>query len=108
MRISFSLEALQINPEVGGILVAQLGIFLQGLVENFFQARRQLRIDFDGSDGLTVKDGVKHCRGGGSRERLPTGRHLVEDDPQREQVGAAVQLLAHGLFGRHVSHSSNG
>ena len=36
------------------------------------------------------------------------GRHFVEHDAQREQVRPRVQLLAPGLFGRHVQGRAHG
>ena len=35
-------------------------------------------------------------------ERVPSGQQLVEQDTEREQVGAAVERLAPQLLGRHV------
>ena len=39
-----------------------------------------------------------------ARERQRAGRHLVEHDAEREQVGARVELPAARLLGRHVRH----
>ena len=35
-------------------------------------------------------------------EGLHAGEHLVEHEPEREDVGAMVERLAHDLLGRHV------
>jgi hypothetical protein len=36
-------------------------------------------------------------------EGPPAGQHLVEDDPEREEVGALIARLAAHLFGRHIA-----
>ena len=45
------------------------------------------------------------CQGTGitrMSERVPAGQQLVEQDTEREQVGASVERLAPQLLGRHV------
>src|SRR5207253_10139308 len=51
---------------------------------------------------LLVQDGSVRCSLGRLIEREPSGRHLVEYDPEGKQIGASVQGLAVNLFGRHV------
>ena len=39
-------------------------------------------------------------------KRSLAGRHLVEQDAEREHIGAPVEVLALELFGRHVGQRS--
>ena len=57
--------------------------------------------DAPGQDALDRADGAVGL------ERPAAGEHLVEDDAQREEVGAAVGALAPQLFRRHVAHRAH-
>jgi hypothetical protein len=41
-------------------------------------------------------------------ERHASGRHLVQHDPEGENIGAAIDSLAEDLFRRHVGDGSHG
>ncbi len=52
---------------------------------------------------LVAKD-CRHRLGSGSAvERAPASEHLVDDDAEREDIGAWIDHLAAHLFGRHVA-----
>ena len=107
MRVGLPPQTLEVNAEVGGGLVTQFEVFFQGLVENLFQFWRQLWIEFQWRDGGAVENRVEHrstCRTG---KRGSSRGHFVQNDPQRKQVGASVQLLAHGLLWGHVGNGSD-
>jgi hypothetical protein len=42
-----------------------------------------------------------------SDERRPSGEHLEQNGPNREQVAARIEILRHELFGCHVSRSTD-
>ena len=51
-----------------------------------------------------MEDRVEYRGRGVAAERQRSGRHLVQNHPQREQVRPQVQRLAEGLLRRHVGH----
>ena len=51
-----------------------------------------------------MEDGIEDDRGRASGERLPPRGHLVEHQPEREQIRAGVQVVAARLLGRHVGN----
>ena len=56
-----------------------------------------------GGSRRLIQNGIEDNRGCIACERLPPGRHLVENRPKRKRVVISVQLFAPGLFRRHVS-----
>ena len=59
-----------------------------------------------GPSGARVQDRVEDHGCGGPREGRRPGGHLVEHDPEREEVAPRVHGLAEGLLGRHVGDRS--
>ena len=51
---------------------------------------------------VVARDGDEQVHLGRAAERWPPGRHLVEHDAEREEIGALIELLAARLLGRHV------
>ena len=96
-------DGLQVRDELPGRGVTALGILLQGLVENPDQPVGKGRIRRGGRGRRLVEEGVEERGECPASKRAPSGRHLVEHDAQREEVGADVHLLPEGLLGRHVA-----
>ena len=44
--------------------------------------------------------------GRGSLKRKPSGRHLIENRPEAEQVGAGIHFFTARLFRRHIGDGS--
>ena len=57
---------------------------------------------------MLLHDGKKQDAGGVALKRFGAGRHLVERDAEREQIGPSVHGLAQSLLGRHVRHGAEG
>ena len=57
---------------------------------------------------FAIEDAVEDHRRRVAGETLPAGRHLVEHDAEREQVGARIEILAARLLGRHVGDGADG
>ena len=83
-------------------------ILLERLVQNALQREGQARIELLRRRGRGVEDAVEDERRGRGGEGRDARRHFVEHDAQREQVRPRVQLLAPGLFGRHVQGRAHG
>ena len=89
--LQLAQRALQVGADVGGVLVAQVAILLEQLVED--------RDDRGGSAGFRVLR--RHRRAVQDRrprctpvvapvKRAAAGRHLVQHEPEREQIGALI------------------
>src|SRR6267142_998246 len=59
-----------------------------------------------GRYGRAVEDAVEDYACAFSTEGQLAGRHFVEDNAKRKEIGTGVQLLGSNLLGRHVSNSS--
>ncbi len=59
-------------------------------------------------NGILVENPVRDRRAGVARKCFGVGEQLVEDHADRKQIGAAVDILAENLFGRHVARRPDG
>jgi hypothetical protein len=64
----------------------------------------KVRTDFCHRRGLVAQDRRDQVHGRRPREGTVPGQHLVEDDPEREDVRSGVDLAAARLLRRHVGH----
>src|SRR5436190_500729 len=83
-------------------LEALVRILRQRAVEERDQRRRHVRVDRQDVDRVLVGDLEHELRHRFAQEWEVAGKHLVEADREREQVGAALDLLAGELLRRHV------
>ena len=74
----------------------------QGLEDDLLQSGGRVGLGFLQRRRLPVEDGVDHGLVVVALERELTGEHFVEDDPERPDVGPAVDLISPGLLRRHV------
>ena len=80
----------------------------QSLADDAFDLLRETRSQLLHRPRLLVDDGVEHGPFAVPAERKRPGGHLVEDDAERPDVGAGVDVLARGLFGGHVGDRADG
>ena len=79
-------------------------IAFQTLADNFAQRRRNRGVHIHQWNRLFL-GALDQARDGAVRmERYEAAQQFVENEPNRELVGAGIQFLAHCLFGRHVFH----
>ena len=107
-RVRVPLQPLEIGAQVRGVLVAEVAVLLEQPVDDVFQLGRDLRVEPHGRRRGLVQDRVEDHRRGRPRERRPPRRHLVEHDPEREEVRPRVQRLPTRLLRRHVGHRAHG
>jgi hypothetical protein len=100
------LQSLQISPQIGGVLVAEITVFLQCLVNDVFELRRNLRIEPNRSGGSVFQNPVKDRSGSISAKGHGAGGHFVKHSAKGKQIGARIELFAHRLFWRHISHGA--
>ncbi len=78
------------------------GILLQALLHDVVERRRRHRLDRRDRRRLGREDRRDQARLRLAVEGAPPRRHLVEERPEREDVGPRVGLRALELLGRHV------
>ena len=101
------LYPLQIRSHVGCMLIAQIAIFLQGLVDDVFQLGRHVVIQPHHGHRGTVRDGFKnHCRAFATK-RQAASSHLAQGCPKGAEVGTRIQLFRPHLLRRHISRRSH-
>src|SRR5260370_14221289 len=104
--IGVALEALQVRAEVGGVVVATVAVCFERIVDDVFEAGRQVWIQTHRRQRRLVKNGIEHGRGGFSAKGKLSGGHLVKHDTEREEISTGIQILAEGLFGGHVGNGA--
>jgi hypothetical protein len=102
-----ALQSLQIGTNFGGMLTSQVAIFFQALIDDLLQFGWQVRVQPHRRNGITFQNGVEDDPGTLAPERQCPSRHLVQNRPEGEQVGACVQFLGADLFRRHVGDGSH-
>ncbi len=95
---------LQILDERARGLVAVVGLLGQGLAEHLVPllGHEAVHLQVRGFDGVDVHQLVEDRGHVVPRERLLPGEHLEAAHSQREDVAPPVELVPHGLLGRHV------
>jgi hypothetical protein len=90
---------LKVGAKLGGVLVAQVAIFLQALADNSLQVGWQVRVQSHCRCWHPVKNGFEdHSRAFTSEWQDPS-RHLIEYCPEGKQIDAHVQF-----FGRSPNY----
>ena len=97
-------DRLEVEREVLHGLETALGCLLETVQDETFERRRHVPLRDDERAGLVVKDRVQRLDGRLALERLPSAEHLVQDDPEREDVAPMVGAVSPHLLGTHVAH----
>ncbi len=84
-RIQIALDALQVRPHLGGLLVTQIAILFERFVGDFFQPGRQIRVQANRRDWSLVEDRVEYCGGRVAAEGQRSRGHLVEHRAERKR-----------------------
>src|SRR5271155_201954 len=105
---AFATQALQVGAHIGGVLVTRLAIFLEGLVDNVFEFRRDIGIEAHGRHDGAVHDRFENYGYGFATEGGCAGGHFVEHRAETEEVAARIQFSRAYLLRRHVGHCADG
>ena len=103
--IRFTLQALQIGPNFGGVLITYVTLFLQRLVDDSFQFGREVGIQPHGGSGARFRMALKITpevspRKAASQSPSHTVPHRTRTSP------SSIHFLASDLLRRHVSYSA--
>ncbi len=79
-------------------LVAVVGVLLEQFRDDAAQRRRDAAI----ARRRVVQNRVDHLDGRRAGERLRSGRHFVDDRPEREEIAAVIDRVAEQALRRHV------
>ena len=101
-RVHVALEVLEVAAQVGRGLVAVLGPLLERALDHARERLRDVVAQLAHRAWRVLQDRRQHRHVGVAAERPLAGRHLVEQDPEREDVGAVVERQALRLLRRHV------
>src|SRR5260370_42433386 len=105
--IGVALEALQVRAEVGRVLVAKVTVLFEGLVDDVFEAGRQIWIQPHRRKRRLVKNGIEHGCGGFPSKGKLSGGHLVKHETEIRKIGAAVpnppQRLLNGQLNKETT-----
>src|SRR5205807_7693776 len=104
LRVAF--ESLEVSPDVGCVLIANLTIFLQCLVDDLFQLRRGVRVYSNWRHRCSIQDRIK-CRACHvTPEWKHSCTHLIQNRTEREQVCTPIEFFATHLLRRHIGDGS--
>ncbi len=78
------------------------GAFFEATLHESIERRRKRRANLAHRRRGLAPDGHQQVEVRGPLERAPSSRHLIEDRPEREDVGSGIQRAAFRLFGRHI------
>ena len=97
-QIRVSAKALEIGSQVAGVLIPKVAVLLQRLVEDLFETLWNLRVETDRGDRILVQDRVEDQGRCVATESPLAGGDLIENQAEREDVGAVVELFASRLL----------
>lgn len=83
-------------------MATDLPVFFEGLGDALFEFCRDARIQLGDRSGRVMQNAVEEKCGGAAGEGRLAGSHFVENGTEGKEVGAAIELFAAGLFGRHI------
>jgi len=104
--IEVAFEAGEVGAEIGGTLVAEVAVFLEGFVDNAFEVRGQVGIQAERGGGRGIENGFEDFRGTAATKRQDAGGHLVEDGAEGKKITAGIEIFGAGLLGRHVRNGA--
>ena len=90
-------DPTQLAAHIGGALPSLVGLFGQTSVDYVLERRRRHRLQLRDRLRVLLQNGRGHADAALAFEGALTGRHLVQDRAQREDVAARI-----GLFALHL------
>ena len=106
-RLGIPLQPLQVGSHFRRALVAQIAVFLQGLVDDVFQLGRNITIETNGRGWNRIEDCLEDDSRTFAMKGQNTCRHLVQHSAEGEQIAPRIQLFRPHLLRRHVRHGAH-
>ena len=103
---AIALQPLEVRANLAGVLIAKLSILLQALADDARQFRGSAGIQPSHRHRRAIQNAVEDRPRAVTVKRRRAGRHFVQHDAEREQVGAGIHVLRPHLLGRHVRDRS--
>ncbi len=100
--VDVALQVLEVAAQVGRGLVAVLGTLLERALDHARERARDVVAQLAHRPRRVLEDRGQHRQVGAAAERPLARRHLVEQDPEREDVRAVVDGQPLRLLRRHV------
>src|ERR1700692_4563792 len=97
--IGASLESLQISAYVSRMLMALLSILVERLVDDFFKPRRDIGIDAARGNRRPRQNGLDNHAARAAAKRLASCGHFIQQQTEREDIRARVQIVSADLLG---------
>ena len=104
-RINVKLKLLQFLPNLRRTLVALFAVLVDSPTDDFFQPRWNFGIKVAQRRRPAAENAFNDRSTGVAGKRLSPGRHFVEQQTKRKDVGARIQVITANLFGRHIRRS---
>ena len=95
-------ELREVEPKVSRRLISLRGLTRERAIDDALEIRRHARVDFDDARNHRLLDLLDGLEVGVAEEEPLASEELPEDDADGEDVGAGVDFLSHGGFGRQV------
>src|SRR5450755_293064 len=102
-RIRVPLQPLEVSPQLGGRLTANVAILLQRLVDDLFQLRRGVGVYSKWRYRCSIQNGFEDHTASVASKRQGARAHLVQHRPERKQVSTSIEFLPSNLLRRHES-----
>ncbi len=89
-RILVALQSLQVRANIGSVLVSQLPVFLQRLVDDFFELGRNVRTQSRRRNWRAIQNCFRYHASGLAPEGQSPCQHLVKRHARRKQICTCI------------------
>ena len=106
--IQFPLQAREVGANIRGGLITECAVVFEGFVDDAFESRGNFGIEADGGHERAIENRFENDGGSFATKRKRAGSHFVDHGAKGKKIGAAVEILAANLFGRHIRDGAHG
>src|SRR5215472_1396462 len=93
-----SLQALQLSVQISRTLMPLVSILLECPIDDFFQSLRDIGIDASNGNRGTRQNRLDNNAARGPAKRLAPCRHFIQQQTEREDIRARVQIVSTDLL----------
>src|SRR6476660_7148868 len=92
--IGASFQLLQVSAYVSRVLITLVSIFVECLVDDLFQHRRDIGTDASRGNRGPRQNGLDNYSARAAAKRLAPCRHFIQQKAEREDIRARVQIVS--------------